>query len=104
MHDSLKVGSIVALHRYPVKSMMGEEINSTRVGPKGLEGDRVSLLPMRRQERLRVRRTPPSGLASSIFALRSQEFWLIAVLFLRYGLRSPTEALSLPMMPTLRPA
>jgi uncharacterized protein YcbX len=41
MHDSLKVGSIVALHRYPVKSMMGEEINSTRVGPKGLEGDRV---------------------------------------------------------------
>src|SRR6201987_1980124 len=44
MHDSLKVGSIVALHRYPVKSMMGEEINSTRVGPKGLEGARVFAL------------------------------------------------------------
>lgn len=41
MIDSLNVGSIVALHRYPVKSMMGEEINSTRVGAKGLEGDRV---------------------------------------------------------------
>jgi uncharacterized protein len=41
MHESLNVGSVAALHRYPVKSMLGEEINSTRVGPKGLEGDRV---------------------------------------------------------------
>ena len=41
MQNSPKIGSITALHRYPVKSMMGEEINSTRLGPKGLEGDRV---------------------------------------------------------------
>jgi uncharacterized protein YcbX len=41
MHQQLTVGSIGALHRYPVKSMMGEEINATRIGPKGLEGDRV---------------------------------------------------------------
>ena len=41
MHDLLKVGAVAALHRYPVKSMLGEEINSTRVGPKGLQGDRV---------------------------------------------------------------
>ena len=41
MHESLKIGTVAALHRYPVKSMLGEEINSTRVGTKGLEGDRV---------------------------------------------------------------
>jgi hypothetical protein len=41
MHQQLTVGSIAALHRYPVKSMMGEEINATRIGPKGIEGDRV---------------------------------------------------------------
>jgi uncharacterized protein YcbX len=41
MHQPLKVGAIAALHRYPVKSMMGEEINTTRIGPKGLAGDRA---------------------------------------------------------------
>jgi len=41
MHQQLTVGSIAALHRYPVKSMMGEELNATRIGPKGIEGDRV---------------------------------------------------------------
>jgi uncharacterized protein len=35
-----KVGSVAALHRYPVKSMMGEELNATRIGPKGVQGDR----------------------------------------------------------------
>ena len=37
---TLKVGSIAALHRYPVKSMMGEELNATRIGAKGVRGDR----------------------------------------------------------------
>jgi uncharacterized protein len=36
-----QIGIIAAIHRYPVKSMMGEELNSTRVGSKGLLGDRV---------------------------------------------------------------
>ena len=36
-----KIGSVASLHRYPVKSMMGEELNSTRVGTKGFHGDRV---------------------------------------------------------------
>ncbi|HEV2453045.1 MAG TPA: MOSC domain-containing protein [Verrucomicrobiae bacterium] len=36
-----QVGVITAIHRYPVKSMMGEELNATRVGAKGLVGDRV---------------------------------------------------------------
>jgi uncharacterized protein YcbX len=38
--EKLKVGSIAALHRYPVKSMMGEELNATRIGAKGVQGDR----------------------------------------------------------------
>jgi uncharacterized protein YcbX len=36
-----EVGSVSGLHRYPIKSMMGEELNSTVVGPKGLVGDRL---------------------------------------------------------------
>jgi uncharacterized protein len=36
-----QIGFIAAIHRYPVKSMMGEELNATRVGSKGLMGDRV---------------------------------------------------------------
>lgn len=35
------LGSIVALWRYPVKSMMGEELNSTEVTKGGLLGDRA---------------------------------------------------------------
>jgi uncharacterized protein len=33
-------GSVVALWRYPVKSMMGEELNATEVTERGLVGDR----------------------------------------------------------------
>lgn len=35
-----EIGSVVSLYRYPVKSMMGEEINSSVVTEKGLLGDR----------------------------------------------------------------
>jgi len=35
------VGVVAAIHRYPVKSMMGEELVATRVGTKGVQGDRV---------------------------------------------------------------
>ena len=38
---STQIGVVAAIHRYPVKSMMGEELNATRVGTKGLLGDRV---------------------------------------------------------------
>ena len=37
---SLQVGSVAALWRYPVKSMMGEELNSSQVTGRGLLGDR----------------------------------------------------------------
>jgi hypothetical protein len=40
LHEAKSAGSIVALWRYPVKSMMGEEINSSLVTERGLLGDR----------------------------------------------------------------
>jgi len=39
-----KVGSVGALYRYPVKSMMGEELNATIFGSKGVVGDRLFAL------------------------------------------------------------
>lgn len=38
------LGSICALWRYPVKSMMGEEVNSAYLTPRGLFGDRAYAL------------------------------------------------------------
>jgi hypothetical protein len=38
--SSVRVGSVVSLWRYPVKSMMGEELNATDVMEGGLVGDR----------------------------------------------------------------
>ena len=36
----LQAGAVAALWRYPVKSMMGEELNSSQVTGRGLLGDR----------------------------------------------------------------
>ncbi len=38
------LGSVVSLWRYPVKSMMGEELNATEVTERGLLGDRAYAL------------------------------------------------------------
>ena len=38
------VGSVVSLRRYPVKSMMGEELNAVDVTDRGLLGDRAYAL------------------------------------------------------------
>ncbi|MGO9452911.1 MAG: MOSC domain-containing protein [Candidatus Binataceae bacterium] len=43
-HETKTAGSVVSLWRYPVKSMMGEEINSTLVTERGLLGDRAYAL------------------------------------------------------------
>jgi len=37
-------GSVVSIWRYPVKSMMGEELNATEITPRGLVGDRAYAL------------------------------------------------------------
>ena len=40
----IELGSVVSLWRYPVKSMMGEELNATEVTDRGLLGDRAYAL------------------------------------------------------------
>src|SRR3989449_8201239 len=40
----IEVGSVVSLWRYPVKSMMGEELNVTEVTKGGVVGDRAHAL------------------------------------------------------------
>lgn len=42
--SSTQIGTIASIHRYPVKSMMGEELSTARVGARGLEGDRAYAL------------------------------------------------------------
>jgi uncharacterized protein YcbX len=39
-----EIGAVVSLWRYPVKSMMGEELNATEVTERGLLGDRAYAL------------------------------------------------------------
>src|SRR5437667_6254656 len=39
-----ELGAVVSLWRYPVKSMMGEELNATEVTERGLLGDRAYAL------------------------------------------------------------
>lgn len=41
---SVALGSVVSLWRYPVKSMMGEELNATNINQRGLLGDRAYAL------------------------------------------------------------
>ena len=41
---SVGLGSVVALWRYPVKSMMGEELNGAHITERGLLGDRAFAL------------------------------------------------------------
>src|SRR5881396_4396687 len=40
----IEPGSVVALWRYPVKSMIGEELNAAQVTERGLDGDRAYAL------------------------------------------------------------
>lgn len=42
--SQINSGSVVSLWRYPVKSMMGEELNASSVTERGLLGDRVYAL------------------------------------------------------------
>ncbi len=44
VQEPVLVGTVSALWRYPVKSMMGEELNASEVTPRGLLGDRAFAL------------------------------------------------------------
>ena len=38
---SRQIGIVTTIHRYPVKSMLGEKLKSARLGAKGVQGDRA---------------------------------------------------------------
>jgi uncharacterized protein YcbX len=61
----VRVGSVVALWRYPVKSMMGEELNSCEVTDRGLLGDRRFAVVDRSTGKVGERRIRGSGVISS---------------------------------------
>jgi uncharacterized protein YcbX len=61
-HSAHTVGSVVGLWRYPVKSMMGEELDATEVDVHGVLGDRAHALVDRSEEKrnARLRQLGPS--------------------------------------------
>ena len=60
-------GMVVSLWRYPVKSMLGEELNSSYVTERGLVGDREYALIDQKTDK--VPRTPGNVEGYSISAL-----------------------------------
>ncbi|MGA3068532.1 MAG: MOSC domain-containing protein [Tepidisphaeraceae bacterium] len=56
--SAAKVGSLASLHRYPIKSMMGEELNSVRVTPRGVFGDRAFALCDRETKKIVSAKNP----------------------------------------------
>lgn len=52
------VGGVVALWRYPVKSMLGEELNAAEVTPRGLRGDRAYALIDRADGKVATAKNP----------------------------------------------
>ncbi len=52
------VGSVVSLWRYPVKSMMGEELNAADIGSGGLLGDRAYALVDRSDGKIASAKNP----------------------------------------------
>jgi uncharacterized protein YcbX len=63
-------GSVTGLWRYPVKSMLGEELNAAEVTERGLVGDRQFAVIDRETGKVAgaARRTRASGATSSTFA------------------------------------
>ncbi|HEU5430412.1 MAG TPA: MOSC N-terminal beta barrel domain-containing protein [Thermomicrobiales bacterium] len=65
-----RVGAVVALWRYPVKSMLGEELNASLVGPAGLLGDRAFALVDRADGKVATAKNPRKWPA--MFACRAR--------------------------------
>ena len=70
---SRHIGVVAAIHRYPVKSMLGEELNAARVGPKGVLGDRVFSLADPATEKIASAKNPSKWPA--LFAFRATFTW-----------------------------
>ena len=54
----IELGAVVSLWRYPVKSMMGEELNAAEVTERGLLGDRAYALVDRSDEKVATAKNP----------------------------------------------
>jgi uncharacterized protein YcbX len=84
-----ELGSVVSLWRYPVKSMMGEELNATDVTQRGLLGDRVYALADRSDGKVATAKNPRKW--PSLFDFRAN--------FIeppRAGAKAPPVRLTLP--------
>jgi len=55
------LGTVAALRRYPVKSMLGEDVDAAEVTFTGLAGDRRLALVSRGPARSLVRSSPACG-------------------------------------------
>ena len=62
------IGQVVALWRYPVKSMMGEELNVADITDRGLLGDRMYGLVDRADRKVAPPRIRGSGQTCSTTA------------------------------------
>ncbi len=63
------IASIVSLWRYPVKSMMGEELDSSYVTERGLLGDRAYALVDQETGKVASAKNPRKWGSSSTFEL-----------------------------------
>src|SRR5918994_1045115 len=78
------LGSVVSLWRYPVKSMMGEELNAAEVGERGLLGDHADVheslsRALEREVKLEAAERGQREVVESSFpntwAPRAEEYW-----------------------------
>ena len=83
------VGSVVSLWRYPVKSMLGEELNASEVTDRGLLGDRAYALVDRLNGKVASAKNPRKW-------PRMFEFRAAFVDAVRHGAPMPAVRIALP--------
>ncbi|MBI4482443.1 MAG: MOSC domain-containing protein [Acidobacteria bacterium] len=89
MSGSVRMGSVVSLSRYPVKSMMGEELNAADVTERGLLGDRAYALVDPSNGKVASAKNPRKW-------ARLFDFWAAFVEPPRTGSRIPPVRITLP--------
>jgi uncharacterized protein YcbX len=87
--EQVRVGSVVALWRYPVKSMMGEELDATEITDRGLLGDRRFAVVDRSTGKVGGRRIRGSGATSSTSGRRTSRLRRQEQRFPQFGSRYP---------------
>ncbi|HET7057153.1 MAG TPA: MOSC N-terminal beta barrel domain-containing protein [Nitrospiraceae bacterium] len=69
----VEMGAVISLWRYPVKSMIGEELQTAQVTDRGLIGDRAYALIDEADGKVATAKNPGNGLRSSLAA---PLFWI----------------------------